>query len=97
MNNFLTEIRRECFVLYAKGNTGVALEDIAVALNFDPTKAAEVADDFCRTEGLERPIGVIPVYSQCTLTAKQKQQESKNATKMANHGVKLPCLPCSSV
>jgi hypothetical protein len=77
MNKFLTEIRRECFVLYAKANPNVALEDIAVALGFDHRKVSEVADDFCRTEGLKRPKGVTPVHSEDTLTRKQRQQQVK--------------------
>jgi hypothetical protein len=76
MNNFLTEIRRECFVLYAKGNPGVALEDIAVALNFHPTKAAEVADDFCRTEGLTRTLGAVPVHK-----ADERGKKKKSSAK----------------
>jgi hypothetical protein len=75
----MTGIRRECFILYAKEHPGVAL-------GFDPMKSVEVADDFCRTEGLKRPPGVIPVYRGGTLTGKQKQDQAKKANQRLKRG-----------
>jgi hypothetical protein len=93
LNNFMIGIRRECFVLYAKENPQVALEDIAVALGFDPEQAVDVADHFCRTEGLERPKGVVPVYNEETQTAQQKQQQAKRAKKKLKSALTKSTFP----
>jgi hypothetical protein len=62
VNEYLSNIRRECFILFAKANPHIHLEDIAIGLGWPPSDAPLVADHFrpiVGVEGVKSP----PVYT----------------------------------
>ena len=63
----LSAIRREVFILYAESHPDVRLEDIAVALGYDPKEAEATATHFVETAGLRNPVNVRVVYEEVGL------------------------------